>query len=61
MVEKLLNGVFKSLKDFPNMPFPEEIYMHSSMNRLTEVETGYDRKLQFDEYSKSFQMLNNEQ
>ncbi|XP_074374670.1 uncharacterized protein LOC141715084 [Apium graveolens] len=60
-VEKLLNGVGKSLKDFPNMPYPEDIYMHSTTNRLIEEETGYDKNQQFEEHSKNFQSLNSEQ
>ncbi|XP_074377754.1 uncharacterized protein LOC141719277 [Apium graveolens] len=60
-VEKLLNGVGKSLKDFPNMPYPEDIYMHSTTNRLIEEDTGYDKNQQFEEHSKNFQSLNSEQ
>ncbi|XP_074363228.1 uncharacterized protein LOC141703684 [Apium graveolens] len=60
-VEKLLNGVGKSLKDFPNMPYPEDIYMHSTTNRLIEEETRYDKNQQFEEHSKNFQSLNSEQ
>ncbi|XP_074356658.1 uncharacterized protein LOC141696410 [Apium graveolens] len=60
-VEKLLNAVDKSLKDFPNMPNPEDIYMHSMTNRLIEEETGYDKNQQFEEHSKNFQSLNSEQ
>ncbi|XP_074323782.1 uncharacterized protein LOC141660693 [Apium graveolens] len=60
-VEKLLNGVGKSLKDFPNMSYPEDIYMHSTTNRLIEEETGYDKNQQFEEHYKNFQSLNSEQ
>ncbi|KAL8155145.1 hypothetical protein AgCh_000510 [Apium graveolens] len=60
-VEKLLNGVGKSLKDFTNMSYPEDIYMHSTTNRLIEEETGYDKNQQFEELSKNFQSFNSEQ
>ncbi|XP_074337283.1 uncharacterized protein LOC141674478 [Apium graveolens] len=60
-VEKLLNGVGKSIKDFPNMPYPEDIYTHSTTNRLIEEETGYDKNQQFEEHSKNFQSLISEQ
>ncbi|XP_074376961.1 uncharacterized protein LOC141718476 [Apium graveolens] len=59
-VEKLLNGVGESLKYFPNMPYSEDIYMHSMTNRLIK-ETGYDKNQQFEEHSKNFQSLNSEQ
>ncbi|XP_074336762.1 uncharacterized protein LOC141673934 [Apium graveolens] len=39
-VEKLLNGIGKSLKNYPDMPFPEKSYMQYSTNRLIEEETG---------------------
>ncbi|XP_074337325.1 uncharacterized protein LOC141674518 [Apium graveolens] len=60
-VEKLLNGVGKSLKDFPNMPYPGDIYMHSTTNWLIEEETGYYKNQQFEEHSNNFQSLNSEQ
>ncbi|KAL8104443.1 hypothetical protein AgCh_028601 [Apium graveolens] len=60
-VEKLLNGIGKSLKDFPNMPYPEDIYMHSTTNRLIEEETGHDKNQQFEGHSKNFHSLNSEQ
>ncbi|KAL8125876.1 hypothetical protein AgCh_013252 [Apium graveolens] len=37
-VEKLLNGVGKSLKDNPPMPFPDEIILQSSSNRVISEE-----------------------
>lgn len=57
----MLNEVGKSLKDYPSMPYPEEIFLQSSCNRLIEEETGYDKsdmKIQHDDF---FSNLNAEQ
>lgn len=60
-VEKLLNEVGKSLRDYPNMPFPEETYLHQATNRLIEEETGYDRKVMKEEHDTYHSSLNPEQ
>ncbi|XP_074373895.1 uncharacterized protein LOC141714263 [Apium graveolens] len=60
-VEKLLNGIGKYLKNYPDMPFPEESYMQYSTNRLIEEETGYDKNLMKEEHDKYFSYLNAEQ
>ncbi|WOH08400.1 hypothetical protein DCAR_0727840 [Daucus carota subsp. sativus] len=41
-IEKLLNDVGKSLRDFPTIPFPGEKYFQSDVNRLIAEETNYD-------------------
>ncbi|XP_074360510.1 uncharacterized protein LOC141700708 [Apium graveolens] len=60
-VEKLLNGVSKSLRDYPNMPFPEVVYMHSTSNHLIEEETSYDKSVMKEQHEKYFNSLNEEQ
>ncbi|XP_074356592.1 uncharacterized protein LOC141696335 [Apium graveolens] len=60
-VEKLLNGICKSLKEFSNMKYPEDIYLHSMTNCLIEEEIRYDKNQQFEEHSKIYQSLNSDQ
>lgn len=38
----MLNDVGKSLRDFPMLPFPEEQFFGTAVNRLILEETGYD-------------------
>ncbi|XP_074374145.1 uncharacterized protein LOC141714530 [Apium graveolens] len=41
-IEKLLNDIGKSLKDFPTMPYPPEVFLYNSGNGLIAEETSYD-------------------
>lgn len=49
------------MKDYPNMPFPESLYMHSSSNSLIEEETSYNKAAMKEEHDKLFSSLNAEQ
>lgn len=42
-IEKIFNEVSKSIKDFPDMPFPEYGFIHEVENSLMVEELGYDK------------------
>lgn len=42
-IEKLLNDIGKSLKDYQTMPFPPDIFRCTDLNRLIFKEISYDR------------------
>ncbi|XP_074336530.1 uncharacterized protein LOC141673684 [Apium graveolens] len=41
-IEKLLNDIGKSLRNFPDMPYPGDAFFSNSENRLILEETSYD-------------------
>ncbi|XP_074323707.1 uncharacterized protein LOC141660617 [Apium graveolens] len=43
-IEKLLNDVVKSLRDFHMMPFPDERFFHTFVNLLIAEETSYNKE-----------------
>ncbi|XP_074377008.1 uncharacterized protein LOC141718524 [Apium graveolens] len=51
-IEKLLNNIGKSLKHFPQMPFPESQYMNNLGNPLILEEMSYDVHQMSIEHSK---------
>lgn len=60
-IEKLLNDVGKSLRDYPMLPFPEEKFFISFVNRLIVEETGYDKEEMKVQHEKNHKKLNTEQ
>lgn len=60
-IEKLLNDVGKSLRDFPTIPFPGEKYFHSDVNRLIAEETNYDVEEMYALHDSNLAKLNVEQ
>ncbi|XP_074346255.1 uncharacterized protein LOC141685029 [Apium graveolens] len=57
-LEKLLNEVGKSLKDYPIMPFPNEIFLQSSCNRLIKEKASYDHAEMKIQHEELFSNLN---
>ncbi|XP_074346781.1 uncharacterized protein LOC141685588 [Apium graveolens] len=60
-IEKLLNGIEKSLKDFPIMPYPPEVFLYNSSNGLIAEETGYDTDKMKRQHDENYIKLNREQ
>ncbi|XP_074358786.1 uncharacterized protein LOC141698074 [Apium graveolens] len=60
-IEKLLNDVGKSLRDFHMMPFPDERFFHSFVNRLIVEETSYNKEELRLNHEKAHKNLNSRQ
>ncbi|WOH08958.1 hypothetical protein DCAR_0728409 [Daucus carota subsp. sativus] len=60
-IEKLFSDIGKSLRDFPDMPFPPEIYISSDSNRLIAEETSYDVQEMKEKHDTNHKKLNAEQ
>ncbi|XP_074364688.1 uncharacterized protein LOC141705675 [Apium graveolens] len=60
-IEKLLNDVRKSLKDFPELPYPEEHYFGIYVNRLIVEKKGYDKEKMRVQHEKNYNNLNAKQ
>nr|XP_017245517.1 PREDICTED: ATP-dependent DNA helicase PIF1-like [Daucus carota subsp. sativus] len=51
----------RTLKDFPDMPYPSEIYLKSDINRMISEETSYDTSAMKDMHDTNFKKMNAEQ
>ncbi|XP_074362458.1 uncharacterized protein LOC141702730 [Apium graveolens] len=60
-IEKLLNDVGKSLRDFHMMPFPDERFFHTFVNRLIAEETSYNKEELRLNHDKAHKNLNSRQ
>ncbi|XP_074323619.1 uncharacterized protein LOC141660527 [Apium graveolens] len=60
-IEKLLNDIGKSLKYFPTMPYPPEVFLYNSGNGLIAEETGYDTEQMLRQHDENYIKLNKEQ
>ncbi|XP_074341985.1 uncharacterized protein LOC141679383 [Apium graveolens] len=60
-IEKLLNNVGKSLRDFHMMPFPDERFFHTFVNRLIVEETSYNKEELRLNHDKAHKNLNSRQ
>ncbi|XP_038721985.1 ATP-dependent DNA helicase PIF1-like [Tripterygium wilfordii] len=60
-MEKLLQANGKSLRDYPPMPFPNEIYLAEVQNRLIQDELSYDKVALAEEYKNLLSCLTDEQ
>ncbi|XP_074323398.1 uncharacterized protein LOC141660318 [Apium graveolens] len=60
-IEKLLNDVGKSLRDFHMMPFPDERFFHTFVNRLIIEETTYNKEELRLNHKKAHKNLNSRQ
>lgn len=60
-IEKVLNDIGKSLKDFPTLPFPPDKYLDLNLNRLLLQERSYDVNEMRIEFQKLESKLNEEQ
>ena len=60
-IEKLLNDIGKTLKEFPTMPFPADIFRCIDVNRLIIEETGYDIEEMKKNHESNHVKLNAEQ
>lgn len=60
-IEKVLNDIGKSLKDFPTLPFPPDKYLDLNLNRLLLQERSYDVDEMRIEFQKLESKLNEEQ
>ncbi|KAL8111989.1 hypothetical protein AgCh_019622 [Apium graveolens] len=60
-IEKLLNDVGKSLRDFHMMSFPDERFFHTFINRLIVEETSYNIEELRLNHEKAHKNLNSRQ
>ncbi|XP_074337105.1 uncharacterized protein LOC141674283 [Apium graveolens] len=60
-IEKLLNDVGKSLRDFHMMPFPDKRFFHTFVNRLIVEETSYNKEEMRLNHDKAHKNLNSRQ
>ncbi|KAK1384934.1 ATP-dependent DNA helicase [Heracleum sosnowskyi] len=60
-VEKLLNEVGKSLRDYSTMLYLDEAFLQHSCNRLIEEETSYDKVDMKTQHDRLHSNLNSEQ
>ncbi|KAL8156077.1 hypothetical protein AgCh_001236 [Apium graveolens] len=60
-IEKLLNDIGKSLKYFPTMPYPPEVFLYNSGNGLIVEETGYNIEQIKKQHDENYLKLNKEQ
>lgn len=60
-IEKLLNDVGKSLRDFSTLPVPDERYMRDLDNRLINDELSHNRADMQEQHDKLYKNLNKEQ
>ncbi|XP_074323579.1 uncharacterized protein LOC141660492 [Apium graveolens] len=60
-IEKLLNDVGKSLRDFHMMPFPDERFFHTFVNCLIVEETSYNKEELRLNHDKAHKNLNSRQ
>ncbi|WOH01414.1 hypothetical protein DCAR_0520798 [Daucus carota subsp. sativus] len=60
-IEKLFSDIGKSLRDFPDMPFPAEVYISSDTNRLIAEETSYNVREMKEKHDINCEKLNTEQ
>ncbi|XP_074356564.1 uncharacterized protein LOC141696304 [Apium graveolens] len=60
-IEKLLNDVGKSLRDFHMMSFPDERFFHTFVNRLIVEETSYNKEELRLNHDKAHKNLNSRQ
>ncbi|XP_074323603.1 uncharacterized protein LOC141660514 [Apium graveolens] len=60
-IEKLMNDIGKSLKDFPTMPYPPGSLFYNSGNGLIAEETGYDTEQMKRQHDENYIKLNREQ
>ncbi|XP_074374191.1 uncharacterized protein LOC141714576 [Apium graveolens] len=60
-IEKLLNDVGKSLRDFHMMPFSDERFFHTFVNRLIVEETSYNKEELRLNHEKTHKNMNSRQ
>ncbi|XP_074373869.1 uncharacterized protein LOC141714236 [Apium graveolens] len=60
-IEKLLNDIGKSLRNFPDMPYPGDAFFSNSENRLILGETSYDIEEMKRIHTRNHSLLNDEQ
>ncbi|XP_042067091.1 uncharacterized protein LOC121810365 [Salvia splendens] len=60
-IEKLLQNLGKTLRDFHGLPYPDSQYFESSENRLIADELCYDRECLAREYLESISKFTGEQ
>ncbi|XP_074326961.1 uncharacterized protein LOC141664901 [Apium graveolens] len=60
-IEKLLNDIGKSLRNFPDMPYPGYAFFSNSENRLILEETSYDIEEMKKIHTRNHSLLNDEQ
>ncbi|XP_074327016.1 uncharacterized protein LOC141664957 [Apium graveolens] len=60
-IEKLLNDIGKSLKDFPTMHFPPDVFRCTDLNRLIIEETSYNKDEMKELHDANYNKLNAEQ
>ncbi|XP_074338594.1 uncharacterized protein LOC141676751 [Apium graveolens] len=61
LAEKLLNGIGKSLRNFPDIPYPGYAFFSNSENRLILEETSYDTEEMKRIHTRNHSLLNDEQ
>lgn len=57
----MLNDIRKSLKDFPTMPFPGDVFLLNDGNRLIVEETSYNVQQMKETHDSNFVKFNKEQ
>ncbi|XP_074342440.1 uncharacterized protein LOC141679997 [Apium graveolens] len=60
-IEKLLNDIGKSLRNFPDMPFPGDAFFSNSENKLILEETSYNIEELKRIHARNHSLLNDEQ
>ncbi|XP_074351411.1 uncharacterized protein LOC141690517 [Apium graveolens] len=60
-IEKLLNDIGKSLRNFPDMPYPGDAFFSNSENRLILEEKSYDIEELKRIHTRNHSLLNDEQ
>ncbi|XP_074347409.1 uncharacterized protein LOC141686263 [Apium graveolens] len=60
-IEKLLNDVGKTLKDYPTMPFPPDLFRCTDQNQLIIEETSYNKAEMKEQHDINYDKLNVEQ
>lgn len=60
-IETLMQNKGKSLRDYPSMPYPEDVDVAFLGNSLLANELNYDRALLKEDHSRFFTMLNDQQ
>ncbi|XP_074327208.1 uncharacterized protein LOC141665121 [Apium graveolens] len=60
-IEKLLNDICKSLRNFTDMPYPGDAFFSNSENRLILEETSYDIEEMKRIHTRNHSLLNDEQ
>lgn len=60
-IEKLLNDIGKSIRDYSGIPYPSDVYLCRDVNRLINEETSYDVIEMKQLHESNFKKLNTEQ